>query len=366
VQIELPEGYPSEKPPTFYVTTTPSWLSEKHIKRLEEQGTKLWKEAGRNPVVYDYILYLQQSAETVFGISDHEIGDPMFSQDIKLELLNFDIQAKREAFERSTFECGVCLEVKKGSACHRVLLCSHVFCVSCLQDFYTSCIAEGDVDNVRCLAPNCGRSTVPNRAGDRTQQPSRKRKDDHTLNPSELLQIPLEQTVVQRYVMLKRKKKLESDKTTVYCPRQWCQGPARSKRHPKASDPLGVAGIETDSDEEDDSLTITYDPTSETGELPPMAERLAICEDCSYAFCVVCKKGWHGELNRCFPRKQAELNEEERATAEYLALHTATCPTCSAPCQKTMGCNHMICFKCRTHFCESFSFHSHFQVWDPN
>ena len=34
-----------------------------------------------------------------------------------------------------------------------------------------------------------------------------------------------------------------------------------------------------------------------------------------------------------------------------MMLHTQPCPTCNARAQKTHGCNHMICFKCDTHFC---------------
>ena len=61
---------------------------------------------------------------------------------------------------------------------------------------------------------------------------SKKRKVKTQLSPSELLQIPLEPEVVQRYVKLKRKAALESDKDTIYCPRSWCQGAARSKKTP--------------------------------------------------------------------------------------------------------------------------------------
>ena len=52
------------------------------------------------------------------------------------------------------------------------------------------------------------------------------------------------------------------------------------------------------------------------------------------------------------PRKTTdELTEEDKASLEYLLLHTTPCPTCAAPAQKTHGCNHMICFKCHSHFC---------------
>ena len=236
--------------------------------------------------------------------------------------------------------------------CHRIVLCGHVFCVTCLQDFYNTCITEGDISQVKCLTPDCGKlsksadvvhetpSTTPKR---------RKRKGDRTLSPSELLQIPLDQEIVQRYVTLKRKKKLESDRTTVYCPRQWCQGAARSNKYPRSD------GIEEenalDSGSEDEAGQQQYDPNANEETLPPPKERLAVCEDCAFAFCKVCKLGWHGEFARCFPRKKYELTAEEKASEDYMRLHTTPCPTCMAPAQKTMGCNHMICFKCNTHFC---------------
>ncbi|GFF85325.1 E3 ubiquitin-protein ligase itt1 [Aspergillus udagawae] len=344
LEIDLPEGYPSEKAPIFRLETNPPWLPRSIILRLVEDGKRLWEECGRDLVVFTYIDHLQQLAETAFSVSDTADQEVQLPRDIKIALLDFNNKAEQEKFEQETFECGVCLEPKKGSVCHRLLLCSHVFCVSCLQDFYNSCITEGDVDSVKCLAPDCGKEKngVPE-AGD---QLKKRKKHDRTLSPSELLQIPLDQETVQRYVFLKRKKKLESDKSTVYCPRQWCQGAARSKKHPKPLDPMS-----DDVDSSDEEEGVAFDPNGDEAQLPPMADRVAICEDCNYAFCSVCKKGWHGELVRCFPRREAELSAEEKATEEYLRLYTSPCPTCDAPCQKRMGCNHMICFKCSTHFC---------------
>ncbi|KKK24150.1 hypothetical protein P175DRAFT_0495157 [Aspergillus ochraceoroseus IBT 24754] len=345
LEIELPKGYPSEKPPIFKLSTNPQWLPLWIISRLLDDAKRLWEEFGRAPVVFSYIDHLQQMADTAFGIDAIPGSEVRLPRELKIALLDFNNKAEREKFEQETFECGICLEPKKGVHCHRLLLCSHVFCVPCLQDFYNTCITEGDVENVKCLAPGCGKENPPTASA---SGPVKKlRKHDRTLNPSELLQIPLEQETVQRYVFLKRKKKLEADKTTVYCPRQWCQGAARSKKHPKPLDPM-TDSLESSDDEEDSTV---FDPLGDESQLPPMADRVAICEDCSYAFCCVCKKGWHGELVRCFPRREAELSAEEKATEEYLRLYTSPCPTCNAPCQKRMGCNHMKCFKCDTHFC---------------
>lgn len=154
--------------------------------------------------------------------------------------------------------------------------------------------------------------------------------------------------MVQRYIKLKRKKRLESDPTTIYCPRQWCQGPARC---PNKKSPQEQLEESEANDEPPDPERYRYDRNTNKNLLPPPAERLAICEDCTFAFCQVCKASWHGEFFVCFPRSQFELTAEEQASEDYMKLHTQPCPTCDARAQKTHGCNHMICFKCDTHFC---------------
>ncbi|KAA8643299.1 hypothetical protein EYZ11_002347 [Aspergillus tanneri] len=347
LEIDLPEGYPSAQPPILRISTNPSWLPLSVVSKLLDDGKRLWEECGRELVIYTYIDHLQQLADTSFGIQDLSGGELLLPRELKIAMLDFNNKAEREKFEQETFECGVCLEPKKGSICHRLFQCSHVFCVPCLQEFYNTCITEGDVDSVKCLAPDCGKvqKSMSNVEG----QGKKRKKNDQTLSPSELLQIPLGEDTVQRYVFLKRKKKLEADKSTVYCPRQWCQGAARSKKHPKPVDPM--ANDSDSSEEEEDEDGIAFDPLGDEAQLPPMADRVAICEDCNYAFCIVCRKGWHGELVRCFPRREAELSAEEKATEEYLKLYTSPCAACDAPCQKRMGCNHMKCFKCNTHFC---------------
>lgn len=197
------------------------------------------------------------------------------------------------------------------------------------------------------MASDCGKESRPDLDFDTNRGKKRRRKSDRTLDPSELLQIPLGQETVQRYIMLKRKKKLESDRTTIYCPRQWCQGPARSQKTQSSS-----RESDEESDEEGQAAEAReYDRNANEDTLPPPQERLSICEDCTFAFCKVCKASWHGEFFSCFPRKQHELTSEELASEEYMTMHTTPCPTCNARCQKTMGCNHMICFKCNSHFC---------------
>ncbi|KAI2337315.1 hypothetical protein LOY96_001642 [Ophidiomyces ophidiicola] len=353
LSIDLPDRYPATEPPTFAISTNPEWLPAPAISRLVNESKGLWEECGRNLIVYSYIDHLQQSGESFFGLPIDSQSALVFPEELKVPLLEFDLRLKREKFEQETFVCGICLEPKKGQVCHRLQRCSHVFCVACLQDFYNTCIKEGDVDNVKCIDLDCGKeANHASRCNDGEVEAGRKsrrsRKPDFTLTPTELLSIPLEQQVVKRYAFLKRKLKLEADKSIMYCPRQWCQGAARSKRFPKPTDLMNTSNLELSDDEDE---TDAFDPLGSEDQLPPMEKRVAICEDCGYAFCRVCKKGWHGPRAFCYPRRAAELTAEEKATEDYMFLYTAQCPTCDFRCQKAMGCNHMICSRCKTHFC---------------
>ncbi|XMA07951.1 hypothetical protein WAI453_000742 [Rhynchosporium graminicola] len=331
LHITLPDGYPESKAPTFKLSATPAWISRKQLDGLEGKGKEMWEEAGRSSVVYGYIDFLQQEAENAFGFAK-EGRNLEVPQDFKISLLDYDIKATEAAFEKETFDCGICLDPKKGTVCHRMIDCGHVFCVQCLQDFYNDAITEGNLISVQCLTPGCAK-----KRGE--EQVTKGRKAKPQLSPSELIQIPLAQETVTRYVKLKHKAELESDKNTVYCPRKWCQGAARSKKHRK---PVGFEDTDTDYEEDDDG---------EKGYIAG-ADRLCICEDCSFAFCSRCFQGWHGELTSCMPRKDnGELTEEDKASLEYMKAHSTPCPTCSARAQKTHGCNHMICFKCHSHFC---------------
>ncbi|KAI9843042.1 MAG: translation termination inhibitor protein itt1 [Sclerophora amabilis] len=352
LQLSLPDGYPAKRGPTIGISTRPSWLPSATIARLITEGQKLWEELGRDQVIFSYIDHLQQSAERSFDIVNAESdGRIALTHDLKTSLLDFDVKAKRAKFQEETFQCGICLDPKKGSSCHRLWHCSHVFCTQCLQDFYNNCITEGDIHSVKCLDPKCGKDAnekPPAEQVNLTPRRKKRRKEDRRLSPSELLEIKIEPDTVKRYVTLKRKAEIEADMNTVYCPRKWCQGAARYQRPLKASD--DAVDSTGDSDIEEEEIR-TWKNGDSVDTMPPPAERVAICEECSYAFCRVCLAGWHGELTTCWPRSHHELTAEEKASEEYMEKHSSRCPTCSARCQKTMGCNHMICFNCRSHFC---------------
>jgi E3 ubiquitin-protein ligase RNF14 len=341
LEIILAEGYPTERPPTLKLASDPAWLSDEILKKLEKHSQILWEEYGGMQMLFAYISYLQEAAETAFGIADTPPDGPLKLPDtLRGPLLDLNDKLKKELFDKATFDCGVCLEPKKGSACYQLRHCGHVFCRACLQDYYNNCIEEGDVNNVKCLAPDCGKTG--NVQADRL-------KKDRLLSPKELLQIPLEYNTVKRYAQIKRKKRLEADPTMVFCPRKWCQGAIRTSKYPK----LGDVSQMDESDTEYDAPGPAPEPTDEEIKMrgAPNSDRLVVCEDCNLAFCKVCLASWHGDIVRCILREEKDLTEEEQASLNYILKNTSPCPTCSVPCSKSYGCNHMTCFQCKSHFC---------------
>jgi E3 ubiquitin-protein ligase RNF14 len=337
LQVQLPTGYPADAPPKVKLSTSPPWLPSDTVDRLVSEAHLLWEEYSGGQMLFAYISYLQEAAETTFGLAELSLPDS-----VKPELLQYSKHMKRELFDKQTFDCEVCLEPKKGSVCYRMERCNHVFCIQCLQDYLNNCIEEGDVNNVKCMSTECG---VPMANG---------KKKERLLSPKELLQIPLTLPAVERYAKIKRKKKIEADPTIIYCPRSWCQGAMRTDKYPKIKDVHDLDESDSEAEEIVDA-PVDNEPTASGPEKRFVGvagmDRLAVCEDCTLAFCKVCLASWHGDFVRCQPRDKTQLTEEDQASLNYIMRNTSPCPTCSVPCQKSFGCNHMTCFQCKSHFC---------------
>jgi E3 ubiquitin-protein ligase RNF14 len=334
LQITLPQGYPEEITPIIHLKTTPDWIPKETLSRLQNEIEALWETWGRSQVVYTYIESLMAEAHNGFGLfTDVPSRSINIESSTFVNLMDFHARAELKHFRQQTFSCEVCLEPKKGCDCYEMSRCGHVFCKQCLQDYYTTCITEGEVFNVKCMAPKC---TITLADGT---------KIFPAIVPAELLRIPISDELVLRYVEMHRKKLIDADKNTVYCPREFCRAPARSAKHPKFRSVTEITEMR--------ELSIAPPRPGETEETANNKERLAVCEKCDYAFCRVCHKGWHGDFKNCRTEipSNAELAKEERATLDYLRKFAAECPGCRMAIQKTHGCNHISCNQCQTHFC---------------
>lgn len=108
LQISLPPTYPAETAPAVSLTTSPSWLPSATAKEVEDDCVRLWEDLGRDLVVFSYVDHVQQLADNVFGLVS-DIGALEIRPEHKIAVLDCDIEAKRSAFDKGTFECGVCL-----------------------------------------------------------------------------------------------------------------------------------------------------------------------------------------------------------------------------------------------------------------
>jgi len=225
----------------------------------------------------------------------------------------------------------VCFETLKGSRCLQ-LLCGHIFCRACLRDGWSLYIGEGYVARVGCLDPQCV-------------------KDEQGATEDEVRRVVTEEEV-RRWRWLKEKRAAETDPSIVLCPMFLCQTPVPKPPGSDAQDETGWVKLRT-------------------------------CPSCNYAFCSFCKRTWHGPLSDCpiqiaerlvieyvetpedSPLRQSMEHrygkrnlrrlvakyEEDRANREWLEKSTKACPSCHVHVEKSMGCNHMTCSRCKQHFC---------------
>jgi len=259
------------------------------------------------------------------------------------------------AFSQTKFDCPICLSSVKGSRCVQ-LNCNHVFCRSCITEFWSLCIQEGDVNRVTCADPQCV-------------------KDNRPITEDDVLRV-VTAAEVQRWRTLRRKRALETDPGLVYCPITFCQAPCPTTQMQQGD--------------------IAVDDVA-------MRRRhltLRTCDNCGYSFCILCKRSWHGlapcsgditakfveqymslevgdpeklVLERRFGKAQlsrlVEKLKEDLENKKWLEQSTTQCPNCLVSVEKSVGCNHvrllheplvtlahlsilkMICGRCSTHFC---------------
>ena len=336
--FKLPNGYPDAAAPL--VSVDASWLPTEVARQLETTSSSTWEEYGRTQIMYAYVSYLEEAAGEAFGMHSLEVSD-----DVLKHLLVYNKDATRQVFQHGTYECGICLDPENGSLCYQIEYCEHVFCIECLQGYFSNAILTGNIYSVKYPAFRCG------------DQPTERTR---FITPRELLRVPIERPIVQRYVDLKRKKKLESEASTIWCPRQWCQGAVKGNKYPRPGVSLEEMGVVFEDDADTphhDSQASTDDTEDEaTKDAKILSTRLQVCEDCSYAFCHLCKRTWHGDFFDCrarvdIPSEREIINTEEEASLTFIQRNTTRCHKCRTPVEKREACNHITCAQCQSHFC---------------
>ncbi|KAF0520820.1 RWD-domain-containing protein [Gigaspora margarita] len=316
----MPSDYPNQKPLEFELECL--WMRWDWLKKLERKLLQIWEE--KKDVVLDHFAeFIQNEALDYLQITfplrlnDDYIGGSM----LKTIIHTYNQQAMNQDFVNDHFTCGICLEEKRGERCFQLRTCQHVFCQECLREYFIMLIREGFILQIKCPDPGC--------------------KSQHKLTVDEVTEI-VGVEMGKRYSDLLEKQKLETDPLMTFCPRIICQAPVKKDSN---------------------------------------FEKLCICTKCTFAFCWFCQRTWHGASTPCHMDHTKKIVEEymnadestkavmelrygaknleklvrdataELETDKWVKSNTQPCPQCETPIEKSMGCNHMLCTRCETHFC---------------
>lgn len=230
-------------------------------------------------------------------------------------LVEYDNQQRTIVFQSSHFTCQICCVNVSGSECIRLQSCPHVTCKECMVTYLTSKISDGSVATIDCPGSKCSEPILPG-----------------------LIQCLISPQLFERYDKLLLQRTLDGMTDIVYCPRPTCR-----------------------------CVTLKEEDSN-----------MALCPNCKFSFCVLCKRTWHGispckmlpqdikELKEAYETGDKEVQESlelqygkkylERAFQEYdssswIKSNTKPCPNCHSTIEKDHGCNKMSCLTCNCQFC---------------
>ncbi|CAG8582921.1 7621_t:CDS:2 [Paraglomus occultum] len=318
--FEMPDDYPTKEVLCFQLECC--WMRWDWLQMLERKLRDIWEEE-RDVILFHFAEFIHNNAMDFLQIPvPMRFGDDYVgSSTLRTVIRAYNQKVVSEEFLHDHFTCGICFEEKLGQKCFQLGQCLHVFCRTCLSEYFTMLVREGFVLQVKCPEPGCRQSQL--------------------ISKEELIEI-IGNDMEERYSMLMEKQRLESDPLVTFCPRSDCQAPVKKDSQ---------------------------------------FEKLGVCTKCGFAFCCFCKRTWHGARVGCRINNTAKLVDEylaadddskrmlelrygavnlaklvtevkdTRANEEWLKSNAQLCPQCETPIEKSMGCNHMRCTRCHTHFC---------------
>ncbi|CAE6475909.1 unnamed protein product [Rhizoctonia solani] len=323
INVVLPLTYPQTKPMIQSISVRHTWLAPALVRKLAVRLDEMWTpEEG---VLWQWVEDVRTGAFLESSILSHPSPNILISH-----LTTHQTNTKQAQFSAQTFKCGICLSIQRGVNCVQLdCLNADVFCLECLKEFWGMCVAEGEVTKVACPGMEC-------------VEAREKAKNDSGDVGHDVIGQVLNEEQVARWKRLWVKHLAEKDPSAVPCPVRRCQAPVP---RPKAA-------------EDESGWT-----------------RLRTCDSCGFAFCVACKRSWHGPNSSCaitqtkafveahvvltLPkedprrralerqcgrkvlRKMAQEYRDEKENQAWLKERTTACPQCKTRVEKGEGCNYM-------------------------
>ena len=76
------------------------------------------------------------------------------------------------------------------------------------------------------------------------------------------------------------------------------------------------------------------------------------CSSCQFEWCYRCHAPWHRDITcKQFQHGEKQFKSWTKATSKKGVANCHKCPLCRVYIQKSSGCNHMTCNRCKTEFC---------------
>ncbi|XP_076024976.1 E3 ubiquitin-protein ligase RNF14 isoform X2 [Genypterus blacodes] len=371
LNFEFPADYPSSSSPAF--TLSSKWMTRAQMSALCRRLDELWVENRGCESLFTWVQFLKEEALEFLCIQSplevHKVGskaggerrktdpavtaviqsgvpsqnneektreskkeksEPQSSSsqhdpravllmdprtDLLPQLLDFDEAQRQKVFDSKVFHCGICFVEKLGGGCLCFKECQHVYCKACMSEYFQIQIRDGNVQCLNCPEPKCSSLATP-------------------LQVKQLV----DEELFARYDRLLLQSSLDLMADVVYCPRKSC------------------------------ATAVMVEPDTTMG----------ICPACQYAFCTLCKLGYHG-VSHCkitaddlrnlrdeylssstegrkfmeqrYGKRVIQKAVEESFSRDWLKENCKNCPRCGTNIQKADGCNKMTCTSCKQYFC---------------
>uniref|UniRef100_A0A3B5LN81 RBR-type E3 ubiquitin transferase n=1 Tax=Xiphophorus couchianus TaxID=32473 RepID=A0A3B5LN81_9TELE len=299
----------------FYTDFYGSSLTQWFLTSLSDQLTDLYQATGGAVVLFSWIQFLREEALKQLDI--HNLLELPSDQNHSSSAadrseLPASVPAGQEVVppNEDQSDSGLSLtasqillsqilihdaeqkqKVRLGSECVQLYECGHIFCLACLDEFWKAQITEGNVRGVTCPQVDCSATPTPAQV--------------KSLVGEELF---------HRYDRLLLQSTLDVMPDITYCPRLTCGSAVILEKSSPA----------------------------------------AMCSVCSFAFCVDCKKTYHGTskcyeepdlsteksgkrkrrlLENRYGRKLFVYTFEKHVSDKWITTNTRPCPHCFSPIQ---------------------------------
>lgn len=317
----------------FFQSSLLSPLTGLQLTIICRELDKMWCGNQGSVVLYLWQQFLAKGVFSLLGVTTELILEPQNIQRVLTDvdqravqevehpllviplLTDFDRKQAARQFRDQRFCCEICLQSVLGARCEKLHPCGHTHCADCLSAHIRCKIESGSVSKIDCPSAECTELIAPPMV--------------QHLVPADLF---------SRYDKLLLQQTLEGMEDIVYCPRPTCR-----------------------------CVTVKEE-----------GEDMAVCPGCTFAFCILCKRTWHGvspckllpddvkQLKEVYDASSSEIQQsmeqrygrphllrafQEVETESWITTNSKQCPKCHAHIQRSYGCNKMYCSHCSSHFC---------------